>query len=71
MQSVIMKIREHREARHIGQRELARMLGVSHVSVWQWEAGVAYPTADRIPIIADVLNCTIDELYGRDKKNVS
>lgn len=62
-------IKFRREAMLLSQRELASLLGVQHVAVSKWENGSMYPTADRIPKIADTLGCSIDALYGRcDKK---
>lgn len=58
-------IKFRREAMRLSQRDLASLLDVQHVAVSKWESGSMYPTADRIPKIADALGCTIDALYGR------
>jgi len=34
--------------------------------VWQWEAGECMPTADKLPAIAKILDCKIEELYGKE-----
>ena len=54
-----------RQRAGISQAELARRLDVTRQAVCGWEAGTIWPTPDRLPKIADVLSCTIDELYGR------
>lgn len=64
-------IKARRAAMGLSQRDLASMIGVRHVAVSKWESGLIYPTADRIPKIADSLSCTIDELYGRKGKTAS
>lgn len=67
-------VKARREAMKMSQKGLAEKLGVRHVTVCKWETGAMYPSADRIPTIADALSCTIDALYGRDwprKRSVS
>lgn len=44
------------------QREVARILGVSESAVNKWENGIAKPKADRLPAIAKLYGCTIEEL---------
>lgn len=61
-----LKIRECREAAGMTQRQLAAKLGVAHPSVCKWELGLQFPSADKIPLIADALRCSIDALYGRE-----
>ncbi len=52
-----------RKAAGITQAELAAALGVSQTVVSDWESSKKYPSADKLPLIAKTLNCTIDELY--------
>ena len=52
-----------RKAAKMSQNELAVLLGVGQSAVAAWETGVAYPTADKLPIIAKALGCTIDDLF--------
>ncbi len=47
----------------ITQVELANILHVSQSTISAWESGENYPTADKLPIIAEALGCTIDDLY--------
>lgn len=48
------------------QAELAKKLNVSQSNIAMWESGVSTPSGDRLPKIADALNCSIDALYGRE-----
>ena len=60
-----------RELAGISQAELARRLDVSRQAVSSWESGEKWPTPDRLPQIAGILGCSIDELYtGRGGANV-
>lgn len=53
------------EERGISQRELARRLGLSNVSVNQWVKGVAKPSRDTVPELCSVLGVTPSYLlYG-------
>ncbi len=44
------------------QEGLAEALDVSRQAVGKWEAGQAYPAAEKLPALADVLHCSLDEL---------
>lgn len=61
-----MRIREHREAMGLTRIQVADRLGVTKVAVRKWEVGLTMPNADKLPALADLLNCSIDALYGRD-----
>ena len=58
-----MNIRALRNARGLTLTELARLCDVSIASAHQWEVGSTFPSADKLPIIAAILGCTIDDLY--------
>jgi len=58
-------IRKKREAKGLTQDQLADALGVDQTAVSQWERGVTLPRADKLPELAKLLGCTIDELFGR------
>ena len=47
-------------------RDVAKAAGVSVATVSRWETGEAVPVTGRLGALADVLHCTIDELYGRE-----
>lgn len=68
---VELRVKSLREAAGLTQRDLAKSVGVNCSTVCKWESGAIYPTADRIPKIADTLHCTIDELFGRKGKTAS
>lgn len=56
-------LQARRTAAGLSQEELARRIGCDRTSVTKWETGMAYPAADKLPKIAAVLGCTIDDLY--------
>ena len=44
------------------QRMVAEALGVQESSVSKWERGQSKPRADKLPLIAKLYGCTIEEL---------
>lgn len=61
-----MEIRRLRENRGLNMTQLASAMDVTVVAVRKWELGEAMPSADKLPALADLLNCSIDALYGRE-----
>ncbi|MBQ1576684.1 MAG: helix-turn-helix transcriptional regulator [Oscillospiraceae bacterium] len=65
----IIKIRKleglaaRRKAAGYTQEELSAILGVSRPALTAWEIGQSTPRAGILPAIADLLLCTIDDLY--------
>ena len=60
-----MRIKERRESVGLTRVQVADRLGVSTAAVRKWEVGMAKPCADKLPLLADLLHCSIDALYGR------
>ena len=48
------------------QREVAEILGVKESAVSKWERGISKPRADRLPLLAKLYGCTIEELLADD-----
>ncbi len=63
-----MKIGELRQRSGMSKTQLADRLGVDLSTVCKWESGVNKPMADTLLKLADLLGCTIDELFGRDER---
>lgn len=61
-----MEIKKLREAAGLRQYELAARMGVKQASVSAWESGAAMPSAANLVKLADILQCTVDALLGRD-----
>ena len=58
-----MKIKELRLSKNLTQEDLAKKLIVDRSAVAMWETGKAMPRADKLPELAKILGCTIDELF--------
>ena len=50
------------------QREVARVLGVKAASVSKWECGLSKPRADKLPMLAKLYGCSIEELLADETK---
>ena len=46
------------------QREVAEILGIKESAVSKWECGKSKPRADKLPILAKLYGCTIEELLA-------
>ncbi len=63
------KIRERRLAKGYTQEQLGKLLNVSTQAVSKWERG-GTPDIELLPDIADVLDVSLDALFGREPKSV-
>lgn len=57
-------IGKYRELSGMNQKEFARRLGVSPSRVSNWEQGANCPTIDILFEVCDVLNVSINDIYG-------
>jgi len=64
-----MRLKELREARGMKQISLALALNVDQTAVSKWESGECSPRADKLPKLAKLLDCTIDELLQDSKQD--
>ena len=46
------------------QREVALILGVKESAVSKWERGLSKPRADKLPTLAKLYGCSIEELLA-------
>lgn len=58
--------RRMRQAAGFSAKEAAEKLGVTDVSVYMWETGEWNPLAKRLPEIAELYGCTVDELLKKE-----
>ena len=64
-------IKKQRLINELTQEDLASKMGVTQSAVTKWENGVTFPRAELLPKIAQILNCSVDELLrtGEQKEN--
>ena len=61
-------ILKYRKKSGLSQDELAQKLGVTFQAVSKWENAKAAPDITFLPIMADIFDCYIDELFSREVK---
>lgn len=50
----------------LSQEELANEVGVSQSAVTNWEREISAPSNNKLPLLAKVLNCKIDDLFRKE-----
>ena len=66
-----MNVNQIRVSKGMTQQQLADALDVTRSTVAMWEAGNAVPRADKLPLLAKVLGCTIEDLFAPNQKAAS
>lgn len=61
------KIRELRKAAGFTQEKFAVAVGVTQSTVSQWESGRVLPDTAKLPKLAEVLGCSIADLFTTEK----
>lgn len=59
-----MTFRIAREKCGLTQQEVATRLGIDQSTVCLWETGKTKPRSSQLPKIAEMYNCTVDELLA-------
>ena len=57
-------ILKYRKISGFSQRELAQKLGVTFQAVSKWETARSAPDIASLPIMAEIFECSIDELFS-------
>ena len=63
------RIRAARLAKGLSQEQLGEKLGVSFQAVSTWEQGKFLPDSDRLPVLAKVLDLSLDSLFAEKEKD--
>lgn len=66
-----LRLRELRKAQGLTQKELARAAGVQQGAVGKWERGENQLKLTEAAIFADLLDCSVDDLIGREPRELS
>ena len=61
-----MGFKKARMTANLTQSAIAEKLGISRTTVAMWETGESLPRADKLPQLAEILGCTVDELLKPD-----
>lgn len=58
---------EQRKKANLSQQQVAIEMGVDRTAVSKWEVGEAFPRADKLPKLAKLFGCTVDDLLRKDE----
>ena len=58
-----MNLKERRLRIEMNQNELAKQMNVTQGIVSQWENKKIMPSSEKLPKLAEVLQCSIDDLF--------
>ena len=62
-------LKKLRKDNNLSQEELAEMLDVSRQAVTKWEQGAGYPAVEKLLLISNKLNISLDELMSNEVQN--
>lgn len=57
-------IKDLRIKKGYSQQQLAALVGTTQAAVAMWETGARFPRADKLPKLAEVLGCTVNDLFA-------
>lgn len=57
-------LKQIRKENELSQEELAELLGVSRQAVSKWEQGVGYPEVEKLLLLSNTLNVSLDSLMS-------
>lgn len=63
------KITKARLRQNLTQRELANLIGVSHVTIFRWENGDRTPNVNHLANLANVLGEPIKYFYDKHERS--
>ena len=61
---VSVRIREFRQANGLSQESFGKMIGVTPQAVSKWERDECYPDITVLPILAELLDCSVNDFFG-------
>ena len=64
------RLKNLRKQAHLTQVDVAEKLGISQPAYASWERGIKKPTQDNLVKIAQILNVSIDYLFGNSDEDI-
>lgn len=58
-------IKDYRIRKGLSQEQLARLMGTTQAAVAMWETGARRPRTDKLPKLAEVLGCSVADLFAK------
>ena len=63
------RIRKFRLKNKLTQQQLADLMDVTRQAVTRWESGTVEPSTENLVTLAQIFDCSVDELVGNDLNN--
>jgi transcriptional regulator with XRE-family HTH domain len=63
----MLTIKKLRIKNNLSQAELAEKLHVTQGAISHWETAEATPNIEKLPELAKILNCTINDLFNAEE----
>lgn len=57
------KIKDYRKKHHLTQEAFGELLGITPQAVSKWERMECYPDITFLPVIADLLGCSVNDFF--------
>ena len=64
LEVISIKLKDKRKEIGFSQLDVAAYCGVKRSTVSKWETGVCLPRSDRLPALAKLYGCSVDELLN-------
>lgn len=59
----MIAIKTLRKKANLTQKNIANEIKVDRSTIAKWESGEALPRSDKLPLLAKLLGCTVDDLF--------
>ena len=66
-----MTLSEMRKNKELTQEDLANLLEIDRSNISKWETGDAFPNPQNLQNLAEIFNCSIDDVFKAIKQNTS
>lgn len=65
------RLKDLRKEKGVSQEELAKVLHITRQSISKWETGTAYPDMEKMKMLSDFYELSLDELMDQESKDAS
>ena len=64
-----VNIKALRLKRNLLQSDIAEKMNIDRSTVAKWETGATYPRADKLPELAKILRCSMNQLMKKSEES--
>ncbi|MBE6686597.1 MAG: helix-turn-helix transcriptional regulator [Ruminococcaceae bacterium] len=63
--NIAKRIKEYRSIKSVTQEQFGALIGVSAQAISKWEREECYPDITFLPILADILSCSVNDFFEK------